>query len=63
MSKEAKSLILCLICDSDKRFSISQIKAHPFFAGIDWHRLRSTKAPYTPNIKNSTDVSNFDPFT
>jgi hypothetical protein len=27
---------------------VDEIKAHPFFAGVDWKRIRDKKAPYIP---------------
>jgi serine/threonine protein kinase len=40
-----------------------EIKAHPWFEGIDWNAFlrKEIPAPYTPVIKDDTDVSNFDP--
>lgn len=39
----------------------SEIKLHPFFAGIDWDRLakKEIPAPFKPNIKHPLDTSNF----
>lgn len=37
----------------DERLGINgveEIKAHPFFAGIDWKRLREKKAPGIPDV-------------
>eukprot|EP00055_Hartaetosiga_balthica_P013756 m.72047 g.72047 ORF g.72047 m.72047 type:complete len:1349 (-) comp8367_c0_seq4:454-4500(-) len=62
VSKEAKDLIKKLLVRREKRLGrkdISQIKAHPFFKGIDWANLRATSAPYLPEVKSSSDVSNF----
>jgi len=41
---------------------VDEIKSHPFFAGIDWKKIREKKAPYIPELKNSFDTRNFDPF-
>jgi serine/threonine kinase 38 len=30
---------------------VEEIKAHPFFAGIDWKRIREKKAPNVPEVK------------
>ena len=39
-----------------------EIKAHPFFRGIDWKNLRKTKSPFIPNVKSEEDCSRFDKF-
>jgi len=41
---------------------VEEIKFHPFFAGIDWKRIRDKKAPYIPELKSEVDTSNFDQF-
>jgi hypothetical protein len=30
---------------------VEEIKVHPFFAGIDWRRVREKKAAYIPEVK------------
>jgi len=50
--------------DPTKRLVVSQIKAHPFFATINWEAMtnKQTKPPFFPNIlQGSLDVGNFDP--
>lgn len=44
LSPSAKDLIQKMICDSSARVSFAQLKVHPFFRGIDWNNLRSTRA-------------------
>ena len=41
-----------------------QVRAHPYFDGIDWPSLldRKVKMPWKLKIKNSMDTSNFDEF-
>ena len=37
----------------DERLGINgveEIKAHPFFAGVDWKRIRDKKAPNVPEV-------------
>lgn len=38
------------------------IKAHPFFASIEWEKLerKEVKPPFKPKIKSRTDANNFD---
>jgi serine/threonine kinase 38 len=31
---------------------VEEIKAHPFFAGIDWKKIREKKPPHIPEVKN-----------
>lgn len=43
-----------------------EIKAHPFFHGLDWKRLakKEVAAPFKPKIQHQLDTSNFsDDFT
>lgn len=44
ISKEAIDIMQKLITTADKRlgnFGVAEIKAHPFFKGIDWKNIRS----------------------
>ncbi|SCU80574.1 LANO_0B00584g1_1 [Lachancea nothofagi CBS 11611] len=40
-----------------------ELRAHPFFADIDWEALRLKKIPppFKPHLQGETDTSNFDP--
>ena len=54
-----------LLCDADNRLGaggIQEIKKHPFFKGLDWERLRSTKSPFAPEVKDDEDCTRFDKF-
>ena len=65
ISKEAEDLIFKMINNSDKRLGrsgIEEIKVHPFFKGLDWDNIRSTKAPFIPDIKNDYDTKYFEHF-
>ena len=39
------------------------VKSHPFFAGIDWHKIyqKRYQAPFTPKIDTEYGLENFDP--
>lgn len=53
LSIAAIDLIKRLITDSNERLGINgvaEIKAHPFFAGIDWKNIRNKTAPLIPDI-------------
>ena len=42
----------------------ADVKVHPYFQKIDWTRLtsRKIKAPWTPQLDNKLDLSNFDTY-
>jgi Serine/threonine protein kinase len=69
LSTNAKSLLEGLFRkEPEKRLGggpgdAEEIKAHPWFDGVDWDAIlrKEVQAPFTPIIKNETDVSNFDP--
>ena len=66
LSKEALDLMNRLISDPSKRLGkngADEIKAHPFFKGIDWENIRTTmKPPFIPEIKNDYDTKYFETF-
>ncbi|KAJ8660377.1 hypothetical protein O0I10_003834 [Lichtheimia ornata] len=62
LSREAEDLIRRLVCDSEYRLGrngAEEIKAHPFFAGVNWATLRSEPSPYVPQLTSITDTSHF----
>jgi len=62
ISPEAKDLMTRLICDSSSRMTFAQLKAHPFFEGVDWKTIRDNEAAIVPVVSSETDSSNFDQF-
>eukprot|EP01017_Pseudomicrothorax_dubius_P050258 TRINITY_DN9481_c0_g1_i4.p1 TRINITY_DN9481_c0_g1~~TRINITY_DN9481_c0_g1_i4.p1 ORF type:complete len:536 (-),score=163.67 TRINITY_DN9481_c0_g1_i4:835-2442(-) len=63
LSPEAIDLLRRLITDANERLGINgveEIKAHPFFAGVDFKRIREKKAPNVPELKSEVDTCNFD---
>ena len=65
LSDNSKDILKRLICDSDTRLGrngCDEIKAHPFFTGMDWDGLRDLVPPYIPEIKNEISNENFDAF-
>ena len=65
LSREASDLIKKLICDASERLGIrgaQEIKSHPFFKGINWDKIRETRAPWVPKLQSEWDTSNFDKY-
>ena len=67
ISEDAKDLIRKLLeKDPKKRLGsqngIEEIKAHPFFANLDFTQIEQKKipAPFIPELSNDTDVQYFD---
>jgi len=53
ISPEAQDLIRRWLCEPEQRLGtngIDEIKAHPFFRGIDWNNLRASVTTTTPPI-------------
>ncbi|GAO49028.1 Serine/threonine-protein kinase orb6 [Saitoella complicata NRRL Y-17804] len=62
ISAEAEDLIRRLITSADHRLgrhSADDLKAHPFFAGVNWATIRQVEAPFIPQLKSITDTSYF----
>ena len=65
ISNLAKDLIFKLLTYSDMRLGKNgseEIKAHPFFKGINWKKIRDMKPPFIPNLKSDSDVKYFEKF-
>lgn len=39
--------------------NVDQIKAHPFFYGVDWAAIRQIDAPFVPHLRSIVDTSYF----
>lgn len=51
LSPASTDILKRFICDSDTRLGrngCDEIKAHPFFDGLDWDKLRDLTPPYIP---------------
>lgn len=59
-SSEFRDLIEHLLCDRERRLNISGVKAHAFFHGIVWERIREEKPPFIPELKEDLDLSHFE---
>ncbi|KAG7593452.1 Protein kinase domain [Arabidopsis thaliana x Arabidopsis arenosa] len=65
LSIEVKDLIQRLLCNVEQRLGtkgVHEIKAHPWFRGIEWERLYESNAPYIPQVKHELDTQNFEKF-
>lgn len=69
LSKEAVDLLeKFFIKDPEKRLGsgpngLEDIKAHPFFASINWESIlaKKIKPPFTPKLRSDTDTRYIDP--
>ena len=69
VSSTAVALITSLLRERERRLGLhgpTEIKGHPFFAGVDWERIRTPGnapfVPFVPHIASSTDVRHFAAF-
>lgn len=61
--KVTKDLIRGLLCDPKDRLcqnGIKDLQEHPFFKGLDWKNIRSTQAPYLPELNDEFDTRHFE---
>lgn len=57
---------LRLLCDSANRLGnsggshgASEIKRHPYFAGVRWDEIRTIRAPFQPQLQSNVDTEYF----
>lgn len=65
ISPSARDLIEKLLCEQENRLGINgvdEIKAHPFFDGVNWDKIYQQSAPFIPNLKSPTDTHLFDEY-
>ena len=66
ISEEAEDILRKLISDPETRLGVNgagEIKAHPFFKGINWNHIKETLVPpFIPELKNNYDTKYFDEF-
>lgn len=64
LSRAAKHLIQCLICDPKSRLGanngILDFQDHPFFESVNWKNLASMKPPFVPKLRGPTDTRYFE---
>ncbi|KAJ1266297.1 hypothetical protein BS78_08G140400 [Paspalum vaginatum] len=65
LSPEAKDLISKLLCNVDQRIGTKgahEIKAHPWFGGVEWEKLYQMEAAFIPEVNDELDTQNFEKF-
>ncbi|CAI9118157.1 OLC1v1019687C2 [Oldenlandia corymbosa var. corymbosa] len=65
LSPEAKDLICKLLCNVEQRLGTKgahEIKAHPWFKGLEWEKLYQMKAAFIPEVNDELDTQNFEKF-
>ncbi|XP_072953983.1 uncharacterized protein [Typha angustifolia] len=65
LSADAKDLICKLLCNVDQRLGTKgahEIKAHPWFNGIQWDKLYQMEAAFIPEVNDELDTQNFEKF-
>ncbi|KAL5977282.1 hypothetical protein ACLOJK_021628 [Asimina triloba] len=65
LSPEAKDLISKLLCNVEQRLGTKgahEIKAHPWFKGIQWVKLYQMEAAFIPEVNDELDTQNFENF-
>ena len=63
LSAASTDILKRMICDADTRLGrngAEEIKAHAFFKGLDWDKLREMTPPYIPQITSEISNENFD---
>ena len=66
VSEACKDLIYKLVNNSNIRLGKNgsqEIKAHPFFKGVNWLKIKEMKPPFIPELSNDYDVKYFDEFS
>ncbi|KAI9890724.1 MAG: Serine/threonine-protein kinase [Vezdaea aestivalis] len=62
LGSAAENLIRSLVCDTANRLGsggAQEIRAHPFFKGVQWDLLRKIRAPFEPKLSSNVDTAYF----
>jgi serine/threonine kinase 38 len=65
LSRGARDLIGKLLCSVNQRLGstgASQIKAHPWFEGVQWEKIYQMEAAFIPEVNDDLDTQNFEKF-
>jgi len=60
LSPNVLDLINHLICGVEERYTYKLIKNHPWFAGIDFKKVREQTPPWTPDLSSEIDIKYFE---
>mmetsp|Transcript_65216 Transcript_65216/g.172823 ORF Transcript_65216/g.172823 Transcript_65216/m.172823 type:complete len:480 (-) Transcript_65216:244-1683(-) len=60
VGEQARDLIRGLVCDPQDRLVADEIRAHPFFQGLNFKNLRQMTPPIKPTVHGPLDTSNFE---
>ena len=63
LSSSAQDLIRKLLSDPRERLGLhgaAEVKAHPFFAGVNWKNLTAAPSPFVPILDGPADTRYFD---
>eukprot|EP01133_Synstelium_polycarpum_P010764 gene10764-12536_t len=60
LSDNAIDLLKNLLCEPEKRATTEELKAHPYFAGLDWENVKNMVPPFVPQVQNELDTSYFE---
>ena len=64
LSPRTWDLITRLVASKAQRFTgIKEIHRHPYFAEVDFAKLREQRAPFVPELDSETDAGYFDDFS
>lgn len=62
LTRDAKDILLKLICSSRTRLGFDGIKKHNFFKSCPWDDLMKVTPPFVPDLDDAVDAKYFDNF-
>lgn len=62
MTLDAARFLMRVVCVARYRLTAEQIRAEPFFAGVDFATLHATSPPIVPDVSGPDDCKWFDDF-
>lgn len=62
LTRDAKDILLKLICSSRTRYGFEELKKHNFFKSCPWDNLMSLEPPFLPDLDDAVDAKYFDDF-
>ena len=61
-SSDAADLLKCMLAKNPRdRWTLSEIKSHPYFHSIHWESHATSSAAFKPSLERAEDTSYFDP--